>query len=306
MIYLLDINIFTIITILIQSLLIVLINQVTFVSDNLNMLKGLLPLVNLIILILTVSVILSIKELESNTKRKIETELLKTHLKQVEGLVTTLQVQKHEYARHMQIIQAMLYLDELDDVKNYINGISKKYRHSESMVYVGNPALTALLNSKKEMAENLDIAFDFAVKCNIDNVGVPSWDLCSIIGNLLDNAFEAVSRREDDRSVGLEIKLEDNKYKIYVYNNGCKISPVEKKLIFRKGYTTKKSRARGYGLYIVKALTNQYKGKIEIRSDKKTTFIVSFFMEKRDTKNGQTSLGKIGSFIRGKTASGLR
>lgn len=306
MIYLLDINIFTIITIIIQSLLIVLINQVTFVSDNLNALKGLLPLVNLIILILTVLVILSIKEIEGNIKRKTETELLRTHLKQVEDLVTTLQAQKHEYARHIQIIQAMLYLDELDDAKSYINGISKNCRHSENMVYVGNPALTALLNSKKEIAENRDIAFDFAVKCNIDNVRIPSWDLCSIIGNLLDNAFEAVSQRKDCRSVGLEIKLEDNKYKIYVYNNGPKILPIEKKLIFKEGYTTKKSRARGYGLYIVKALINQYRGEIEIRSDKKTTFIVGFPMEKGDTKNGQTSLGKVGSFIRGKTASGLR
>ncbi len=286
MIYLLkDINIFTIITILVQSLLIILINQIIFISDNLDALKKFLPLVNLIILMLTVLVVFSIKEIECNTKRKIEMKLLKTHLKQIEDLVTILQVQKHEYARHIQIIQAMLYLDELDDAKSYINGISKNYRYSENMVYVGNPALTALLNSKKKIAESHSINFDFAIKCNIANIKILSWDLCSIIGNLLDNAFEAVSQRKDNRNVGLEIKLEDKKYKIYVYNNGSKILPSKQSLIFREGYTTKDSKARGYGLYIVKTLVDQYKGKIKIKSGKKTTFIVSFPIEEDGVKN---------------------
>lgn len=285
MIYLLDINIFTIITIIIQSLLIVLINQVTFVSDNLNALKGLLPLANLIILILTVLVILSIKEIEGNIKRKTETELLRTHLKQVEDLVTTLQAQKHEYARHIQIIQAMLYIDELSNARDYINGISKNYRHAEDMVYVGNPTLTVLLNSKRKVAESYNIAFDFVVRCDITKLKIPLWDLCSIIGNLLDNAFEAVIQRKSNRNVGFEIKFEDKKYKIYVHNNGFKILPSEQNLIFKDGYTTKQSKARGYGLYIVKALVNQYKGEIEIKSDRKTTFIVSFPIEEEGVKN---------------------
>jgi len=271
-----DKNIFTIITILIQSLLIILINQIIFVSENLDTLKTLLPLVNLVILILTALVVFSIKEIGDSVKRKVETNLLKSHLKQVEELVTTLQVQQHEYARHIQTIQAMLYLGEIDSAKNYIDGISKNYRHSENIIYVGNPALTALLNSKRKIAENHKIDFDFAIKCDTTEIIIPSWDLCSIIGNLLDNAFEVVMQSKYARTVGLEIKHEDNKYKIYVYNNGSKLSSKEQSLIFREGYTTKNSKARGYGLFIVKNVIEQYHGKIEISSDKKTTFIVSF------------------------------
>ena len=47
-----DINILTIATILIQSLLIVLINQIIFVYENLGALKKFFPLINLIILVL--------------------------------------------------------------------------------------------------------------------------------------------------------------------------------------------------------------------------------------------------------------
>ena len=79
-----DTNILTTITILVQSLLIILINQTIFISDNLNMLKNFIPLINFIILVLTVLVLFSIKEIEGNVKRKIEMKLLKTHLKQIE------------------------------------------------------------------------------------------------------------------------------------------------------------------------------------------------------------------------------
>lgn len=286
MMYLLkDKNIFTIITILIQSLLIVLINQIIFVSENLDTLKKLLPLVNIVILILTALVIFSIKEIGDSVKRKVEMNLLKSHLKQVEELVTTLQIQKHEYARHIQTIQAMLYLEEINSAKNYINGISKSYRYSEDIVYVGSPALTAILNSKRKIAENHNIDFDFAIKSDITEIIIPSWDLGSIIGNLLDNAFEVVMQNKYDRTVGLEIKQEDNNYKIYIYNNGSKLSAEEQSLIFREGYTTKNSKARGYGLFIVKNLVDQYQGKIEISSGKKTTFIVNFPMQKEGVKN---------------------
>ena len=50
------------------------------------------------------------------------------------------------------------------------------------MIYIGDPALTTLLNSKKKIAESYNIDFDFAIKCNINNINILSWDLCSIIG----------------------------------------------------------------------------------------------------------------------------
>lgn len=279
-------NILTIITILAQALLIILINQIIFVSENLDTLKRFLPLVNLIILILTVLVLFSIKEIGNSIKRETETNLFKSHLKQIEELVTTLRVQKHEYAKHIQTIQAMLYLDEINSAKEYINGISKNYRHSENIIYTDNPALTALLNSKRKIAENHNIDFDFAIKCDIRDINIPSWDLCSIIGNLLENSIEAVVSNKNNKNIGLEIKEEDKKHKIYVYNNGSKISTKEQNLIFKEGYTTKGSKSRGYGLQIVKTLVEQYKGEIEIKSDKKTTFIISFSICKEGVKNG--------------------
>lgn len=261
-------------TILLETLFIVLIIQQIYLSKDINDLKAFLPLVNLVVLVFSGLVVFSLKGLEENTRKELELNLLKTHLLQVRDLLNTLQTQKHEHSRHIQTIQAMLYLEEVDKAKEYIDGIAEHYWHSEEMVYVGHPALTALLNSKRKVAEAKKINFAFSVKCDIANIHVQPWDLCSILGNLLDNALEAATQDQIHRRVSMEIKYEDANYVIYVYNTGPRIPEQARKRLFTAGYTTKESEARGYGLYLVKKVVDRYGGKIDVISGERTTFII--------------------------------
>ncbi|NLI14388.1 MAG: GHKL domain-containing protein [Peptococcaceae bacterium] len=261
-------------TILLETLFIVLVNQQIYLIKDIDDLKALLPYVNLVVLVLSGLVVFSIKRLEENTKKVMELNLLKTHLLQVEELFNTMQAQKHEHSRHIQTIQAMLHLEEADKAIEYIEGIAESYGHAEGVVYVGHPALTALLNSKRKVAEAKKIDFAFSVKCDIANINVKPWDLCSMIGNLLDNALEASLQNNADRRVAVEIKYEDANYVIYVYNTGPRIPEMKMQRLFTAGYTTKISEARGYGLYLVKKLVDRYGGKIDVISKERTAFIV--------------------------------
>lgn len=287
----------TMIAILTLATFILLLNQIIYTTEDLTFLKSLFPILNFITLTLVGIALYSIKEIGDNAKKKIEEHLLKNHLKQIEELIETLHLQRHEHTRHVQTIQAMLYLNEFKSAISYIDGISENYYHVQDMVYVGNPALTALLNSKSKVAENKHIHFDFAVKCDLSELDIPPWDLCSILGNILDNAFEAVIVNENDRKVGLEIKLFEKQIIIYIYNNGPIITPEKKKLIFESGYTTKSSGARGYGLFLVKKLVKQYGGKIEVKTGKRTVFII-YFPLKEVIKNGKDARREIREFIR--------
>lgn len=289
---------------LLETLLIVLINQQIFLSRDVDELKAFLPYINLIVLMFSGLIIYSIKGLEENVKKLMETSLLKTHLQQVEGLLNTLRTQEHEHNRHIQAIQAMLDLGEIDKAVEYIDGIAESRRHTETekIVNVGHPVLTALLNSKRKIAESKKIDFAFAVKCDIASIDVHSWDLCSIVGNLLDNAFEAVLQDHIQRRVALEIKYEKANYVLYVYNTGPKISEKEKRRLFNRGYTTKESVARGYGLYLVKELVDRYGGKIDVISGERTTFIVYLPDRGRSNDDKSTCSENCGNY--GNTATG--
>ena len=267
-------NMLVIAIVLIETLVIVLVNMHIYIAQDVNSLKIFLPIANAFVLIMSGLVLLSIKRLEKTVKKKVELSLLKEHLQQIEGLLNTLQIQKHEHARHIQVIQAMLYLDEINKSKEYIDGIAENYRPAEEMTHAGHPALTALLNSKCKAAESKGIDFAFSVKCNTTNLKMTPWDLCSILGNLIDNAMEAAVQIPDNRRVSLEIKYEANQYVVYVYNSGPPITASQKKKLFQPGFTTKNSEARGYGLFLVNKLVRQHGGTIEVKSGERTSFIV--------------------------------
>jgi sensor histidine kinase regulating citrate/malate metabolism len=229
---------------------------------------------NLLVIILGIFSMFSITEIKKSASIAVEVSLIKNHLEQIERLVEVLHKSRHEYARHIQTIQSMLNLGKSDEAIEYIEGIAEKYWPCDEMVYVDHPVLTALLNSKKKSAELKGVEFAFCAKCDLKNIPVKPWDLCSMVGNLLDNAFEAVVCTQGPKRVGLEIKHEQGNYEIYVHNNGPRITDRLKEEIFNPGFTTKRSRARGYGLYLAKKLVEEYGGHIEVISRDKTTFII--------------------------------
>ncbi|MTI71419.1 MAG: GHKL domain-containing protein [Firmicutes bacterium] len=268
-------------TMLLQLLVIEIINQFIFMADALKYVKNFLPYVSGLLFILIFLVLLSINKLSETIKRNTESRLLKSQLKQVENLNNILQTQKHEYSRHIQTIQSMLYLEEIDSAKNYLNELTENHKPIADIKYTYNTALTILLNSKIKVAEDKNINFDFAIKCDLERLKINDRELCSIIGNLIDNAFEATVESENNvnRYVGLEIKFENNNFIIYVSNTGNKIPREIEKKLFNPGFTTKGTNDRGYGLYLIKKIVKQYGGTIEVSSNKKTTFKVKISLK---------------------------
>lgn len=259
--------------ILVQILFILLINSSIVACANLYSLQKALPYLNLGLVFICIFEVFTIKRIEKQTKEQTQTRLLKNHLHQVESILETAEIQRHEYVKHMQTIQALIELNKIETAQEYVNGITSQYRSNKMIYYIDHPAISALINSKNSVAQVNNIDFAVAVKCELEDIRIPVWDLCSMLGNLLDNAIEAAATADEPR-VGVEFKCENGFYLIYIINNGSLITDPAK--VFEAGITTKCSDSRGYGLYIVKKLVNKYHGSIEIITRPKTTIILKF------------------------------
>lgn len=257
--------------ILIQTLFMVLINSSIIACVDLKTLQKALPYLNLGLVAICVFNLFTIKNIEKQSKDQIQTQLLKNHLNQVESLLKSTEIQRHEYGKHMQNIQALIELNKIETAREYINGITNQYWSNNTLYYIDHPAISALINSKSGVAQANNIDFSVAVKCDLADIRIPAWDLCSMLGNLLDNAIEAAAVDPEPR-VGVEFKYEHGFYAIYIINNGSRI--MDPSRIFEEGFTTKESDSRGYGLYIVNKLVNKYQGKIEVINKPKTTIIL--------------------------------
>lgn len=102
--------------------------------------------------------------------------------------------------------------------------------------------------------------------------------LITILGNIIDNAFDAVSEREEKEcfflcyDIGHDIVFE-------VIDSGVGIPAEKMTTIFQKGFSTK-GNDRGYGLANVKEMVDLLEGTIEIQNEKNGERFLQFTFRK--------------------------
>jgi two-component system CitB family sensor kinase len=106
-----------------------------------------------------------------------------------------------------------------------------------------------------------------------------------IVGNFLENAFEACMIFEDsENQVRILLKEDEEHIRIEVFDTGIEISDDMLESIFKKGVSTK-GKGRGSGLSIVKDKIKLYNGIIDIKEEKTgKRFIVELYKELKDDK----------------------
>ncbi|WP_369869831.1 PAS domain-containing sensor histidine kinase [Flavobacterium sp. 120] len=100
--------------------------------------------------------------------------------------------------------------------------------------------------------------------------------LIRIITNLAKNAIQSIPEQQENKSIVVSVKKEQNNVLITVADNGIGIQPKDIDRIFEPKFTTKSS-GMGLGLGIIKNIIENYKGTITFETEfgKGTTFIVS-------------------------------
>ena len=100
--------------------------------------------------------------------------------------------------------------------------------------------------------------------------------LIRIITNLVKNAIQSIPEQQEDKTVHVTVKREEEKVLIMVQDNGIGIKPEDISRIFEPKFTTKNS-GMGLGLGIIKNIIENYKGTITFESEygTGTTFTVS-------------------------------
>lgn len=196
---------------------------------------------------------------------------------EVTSLISSVQSLRHDFLNHIQVLHGLLKIGSHEMALEYATSLFKEARAIGKMDFnIKNPGLSVLLQTKKFSAQNYNIDIEFNVT-NHSFEAIKTVDLIKILSNLIDNAIEAVIELpEDERKIGIECKAESTKYLFKITNTGQKI--LDKELIFKRGYSTKKEeqgKIRGQGLYIVKNVIHSYDGQILIDStENKTTIVI--------------------------------
>ena len=202
-------------------------------------------------------------------------------------LVDSMRANNHDFTNKLHVILGLIQMEMYDDASAYIQNITMVQRENISKVMnaISEPAVAALLIGKIARASELNVDFVLREGCcySSADMNLPSEMLITVIGNLLDNAFDAMNASRDyreHRELMFGIYSHPGAVLITVDDTGGGIQAQDTELIFENGYSTK-GEGRGTGLYQVKKMVANFGGKITVESQEGvgTSFSVSFTKE---------------------------
>jgi len=199
-------------------------------------------------------------------------------------LVDSMRANNHDFTNKLHVILGLIQMGMYEKAISYIENITIVQRAtiSKIMSTVQEPSVAALLIGKTARASELNIKFILREGCFYSNTDMqlPSELLVTVIGNLIENAFEAMNESMDydvQKELIFGIYSRPGAVLITTDDTGIGISPERLPRIFEKGFSTK-GEGRGTGLYQVKEMVERYGGTISVESQEGvgSSFSVSF------------------------------
>ncbi|WP_190217238.1 ATP-binding protein [Streptomyces griseosporeus] len=195
---------------------------------------------------------------------RTELEQLGRELDSTRGLIDALRAQDHEHANRMHTLLGLLELEMYDDAVEFVGEVVGDHRATAEQVTekIEDPLLAALLVGKATVAAERGVALWVSDRTRLPDRLVDPRGLVTVVGNLVDNALDAVAGTPHAR-VEVELRAEGRTAVLTVRDTGPGIPPAQRELVFTEGWSTKKPPAhgkRGIGLSLVRRLAERHGG----------------------------------------------
>lgn len=190
---------------------------------------------------------------------------------------------KRQYEQYKLAIEnSELLRKEMHDMKHYLSALKgeddpvkrsevlvdmeRAIAIQESFMNTGNQVLDVILTTKSQQCQKRGIILQAMVEGDVlSNIHVK--DICSLFGNILDNAIEATQqvRNKDKRLINLSVRRQKQFIMIECENYSEKTVEIEKTRALPG--TTKGDKIRhGFGLKSIKKVAEKYGGVMTIAS----------------------------------------
>lgn len=195
---------------------------------------------------------------------KTEVKRLAEELTGVRDYVEALRAQSHEFMNQLHVILGLVQLESYDLLPSYINRIASDHQAEVSFVgkRIRDPVLAGFILSKLSLAREQDVRMQLSTQSYVPEPQdeETAHELVTIIGNLVENAFDAV-RNMPYKEVELYVYCQSGLLYMEVSDTGEGVPEQLGEKIFEKGVSSKADN-RGFGLYLVHRSLERLHGSI--------------------------------------------
>jgi sensor histidine kinase regulating citrate/malate metabolism len=187
----------------------------------------------------------------------------------VRGLTDSLRSQNHEAANRLHTVVSLSEMGRPEDAVAFATEELQLAQLLTDRVVsaVGDPVVAALLLGKTAEASERGIELTIEGDLPTDGTEVTSRDLVTVVGNLVDNALDAVAG-QPVRRVSVRLETSPDLVRVVVADSGPGLSDADAAHVLDRGWTTKASAdavgGRGVGLALDGQVARRYAGDVRI------------------------------------------
>ncbi|CAM5254967.1 sensor histidine kinase [Streptomyces tanashiensis] len=199
---------------------------------------------------------------------RTELERLGRELDSTRGLIDALRAQDHEHANRLHTLLGLLELEMHEEAVEFVTEVVGVHRATAEQVTekVHDPLLAALLVGKATVAAERGVSLRLGPDSLLPDRLVDPRELVTVVGNLVDNALDAVAGTPGAR-IEVSFRAEGRTVVLRVSDSGPGVPEERRELIFTEGWTTKELPShgkRGLGLALVRRLAERRGGTAEV------------------------------------------
>ncbi|HAT4377794.1 TPA: sensor histidine kinase DpiB [Citrobacter freundii] len=228
-------------------------------------------------------------------RSKDEIATLNAQLTQIKQYVESLRTLRHEHQNWMSTINGLLQMKEYDKVLAMVQGESQAQQQLIDSLRgaFADRQVAGLLFGKVQRARELGLTMTIVPGSQLHQLpeGLDSTEFAAIVGNLLDNAFEASLRtQQGNKVVELYLSDEGDDVIIEVADQGCGVPEALREKIFEQGVSTRTDEPgeHGIGLYLIASYVRRCDGVITLEDNSPCGTLFSLFLPKVKKNNDGT------------------
>ncbi|MCL2809564.1 MAG: GHKL domain-containing protein [Treponema sp.] len=158
------------------------------------------------------------------TKQKFEAELAREiissgrdHYQKMNEQYDTLRIMKHDYKFHLNTALEMLQSGDIEKSSEYLSGLKDQLTDKELPNFCENAVINSLVIDYVRRCKEIDIDINVSILIPEDFI-IPNYEMCIVLGNLLENALEACQKLTINRKIELAVKPKGDQLAIMVRN----------------------------------------------------------------------------------------
>ncbi|WP_201745047.1 DcuS/MalK family sensor histidine kinase [Aidingimonas lacisalsi] len=201
-------------------------------------------------------------------REQSEVQRLAEELTGVRRYAEALRAASHEFKNRLHVILGLVQRRDLTSLRQYLGELSDQHRLDDEGIAtrLRDPVLAGFLLGKRSEASERGILCEVDIETPLP----PPVDtdlthtLVTVIGNLLENAFEALDDQQR-RRVRLTLSLDESVLSLQVEDTGKGIATAEQERILERDVSSK-GEGRGLGLALVQDRLDAREGRLSLYS----------------------------------------